>query len=260
MRRAKKISNKKKKSIWRKKLFALAIVFGVIILAGFYFLVFSPYFQIKETRIEGAQKISEDILRDFANGALVSKIFFWPTKSIFTADVQAIEKKCLAQFPAINEINIKKKLPAGLLIKVVERMPVGQLCSSDKCFIIDSQAIIFEQISSLSTIAGPIIKLGGDRALVLGEAVLNKEQMAGALGLYKSATEKYGIELKEIAVSDKKLTAITNSGWEIYFNTDNDIAKQISNFEAVVDKLLSPEKRKGLEYIDLRFGDKVYYK
>lgn len=269
MRRAKKLyrSNlrgarkaRAKKSIWRSKFFALAIIFGIIVLAGFYFFAFSPYFQIKEVRVEGAQKISADTLRDFVRGALVSKILFWPTKNIFAVNTEEIEKTGLAQFPPIYRLTIKRKLPNELLVKVVERMSVGQLCASGKCYMIDSAAVIFEQETEINPSAGLVIKLNDNFALAPGEPALTEAQMASVLALYKSASEKYGIALKEIAVEDKKLTAKTSEGWEIYFDANGNIAQQISNFEALVDKLLWPGKRAGLEYIDLRFGDKVYYK
>lgn len=269
MRRAKKLyrSNlrgaraaRAKESIWRNRSFPLAVIFGIIIFAGFYFLAFSPYFQIKEVRVEGAQKMSGDMLRDFVSEALVSKILFWPTKSIFAVNVAEIEKTGLAQFPPIYRLTIKRKLPNELLVKVVERTSVGQLCASGKCYMIDSTAVIFEQETETNPNTGLVIKLDDNSALTPGKPALTEAQMANILALYKSASEKYGIALKEIAVADKKLTAKTSEGWEIYFDANGNIAQQISNFEALVDKILWPRKRVGLEYIDLRFGDKVYYK
>ncbi|HEX9664905.1 MAG TPA: hypothetical protein VGA49_03735 [Patescibacteria group bacterium] len=75
------------------------------------------------------------------------------------------------------------------------------------------------------------------------------------------------IEIKKIANPDyqyKELTVITRQGWKIYFG--NQIFQENYNLSGQLTSLLTVLNEKlgkdyaGLEYIDSRFGSRVYYK
>ena len=62
-----------------------------------------------------------------------------------------------------------------------------------------------------------------------------------------------------VIVSEERLNVKTSEGWEIYFNTADDLDWQVQELALVLEKQITPEKRRNLEYIDLRFS-RVYYK
>jgi len=55
------------------------------------------------------------------------------------------------------------------------------------------------------------------------------------------------------------LDAETTEGWTVRFNLKGDLDWQVTELRLALEKQISPEKRKSLEYIDLRFS-RVYYK
>ena len=61
-------------------------------------------------------------------------------------------------------------------------------------------------------------------------------------------------------VSDEKLTGLTTEDWEVYFNLQKDIEWQLTKLRAVLEEKIPPEKRKDLEYIELRFGNFAPFK
>ncbi len=53
----------------------------------------------------------------------------------------------------------------------------------------------------------------------------------------------------------EKLTALTQGGWELYFNPRGDIKWQLTKLKVLLDEKIPPEKRKDLQWIELRFGN-----
>ncbi len=58
---------------------------------------------------------------------------------------------------------------------------------------------------------------------------------------------------------DGEIRFKTQENWEIVFDLKKDISKQLQNFELVYKEKFE-DKREGLQYIDLRFDERVYYK
>ena len=52
----------------------------------------------------------------------------------------------------------------------------------------------------------------------------------------------------------------TNAGWHIYLKMNDDIKAQLENLDLTLKNSIAPDEQSKLEYIDLRFGEKVYYK
>jgi len=62
-------------------------------------------------------------------------------------------------------------------------------------------------------------------------------------------------------ISADRLNTTTSEGWIAYFNLSSDIGLQITKLNLLLqNKFPKPEDRKKLNYIDLRFENKVYYK
>jgi len=51
----------------------------------------------------------------------------------------------------------------------------------------------------------------------------------------------------------------TAEGWEIYFNLEENLSWQLTQLYLLLERKISPEERRTLQYIDLRFN-KIYYK
>ena len=53
---------------------------------------------------------------------------------------------------------------------------------------------------------------------------------------------------------------MTDKNFKVIFSLDNNVEDQILNLDLVLKEKISQEDLVGLEYIDLRFGNKVYFK
>jgi hypothetical protein len=59
-----------------------------------------------------------------------------------------------------------------------------------------------------------------------------------------------------------RLDIKTNENWQIYFdlNSMSDTDLKIAKLNLLLNGEITPEIRKNLQYIDLRFKDRAYYK
>jgi len=57
--------------------------------------------------------------------------------------------------------------------------------------------------------------------------------------------------------SDARFNIKISEGWEIFLNPQKDIDKQLKNLGIILKEKLPIERRKNLQYIDLRF-DRIY--
>jgi cell division protein FtsQ len=226
--------------------------------ALFYFAVFSPNFQIQEIKISGNQKIPAEDIENSIRERVSQKLLFFPTKSIFLIDSDGIVSQLLEKFPQIEKINLKRKLPATLIAKIQERLLIAVWCQNEECFSIDKTGVIFERSSPDSglIIKSPEVK----EPPLLGQIVIEENLLQKIFGVRGGLTN-LKIGAKEFIVLQRERTNIkTLEGWEIYFNPAGDINWQLTKLRLVLEKEVPPERRKDLEYIDIRFGNFAPYK
>lgn len=86
--------------------------------------------------------------------------------------------------------------------------------------------------------------------------VLDHTTVNGLINLYNALRKGNVVKVSYFTVGDLGggLTAYTNKPWKIMFAPDTDIDTQINNLQIIL-KNSQPK-----EYIDLRFGDRIYWK
>ncbi|MEA2113549.1 MAG: FtsQ-type POTRA domain-containing protein [Patescibacteria group bacterium] len=125
------IKKRKKKGSFKK--FVFLGLFFCLLGALAYFLIWSPFFWVKEIKISAKKKpmhYSFTEIEEIANGVLGNKIFYFiPIKSIILAPTEEIKKNILERFPEIKSVNVSKKAPSILKIEIEERKGVGIWCN-----------------------------------------------------------------------------------------------------------------------------------
>jgi len=252
---------KKKKPIFRNRFFWLGILIFVVIVGIFYLICFSSFFQIKEIKISGNQKVSIENLENLVREKIGQKILFFPSESIFLANLKEINEAILEKFPQLAKVNLKRSFPDTMLIEIEERKPVAIFLQNENIFFIDREGIIFEQVVDVKPQQIIIRNLDATKELKLGEKVIEKELLSKILEIEFKLKTDLKIESPEIlVVSEERLNAKTSEGWEIYFNLEGDINWQLTKLGAVLEKEIPLERREDLEYIDLRFGNLAPFK
>lgn len=259
-RRRKFYKNKKKKSVFLRPLFWLT--FFVLLLAGssFYSAIFSSFFQIKQIVVSGNAKVASEEIKNIISEQINKKIALFDTKSIFLADLKEIDNAIRKTLPQVYQVYLKRQFPGIIYAKVEERQPVGIWCKGNDCFSLDKEGVIFEKTETQGEL---IIKSEEtEKQIFLGANVIEKELLESILEIKKELKNIFKLETKEVIIPGNKQRLIvkTNEDWEIYFNEKDDIADQLVNLNLVLKTKIPLEKRGTLQYIDLRFGSKVYFK
>ena len=251
---------KRKKSILRSRFFWLGILVIFLAGAGFYFFIFSKTFQVEEIIITGEKKTSAEDIESLVKAKLDNKILFFKTKSIFWVDFKEIRNEILNEFPQISEVEFHRDLPDVLDVLIMERSGLAVWCGGD-CFLLDNEGIIFEKIQAPEE-TGLIKITGGERvgSFSLGEGVIEKEKLDKILEMERVLKTDFKIPLKEISIPTKnRINVKTLEGWEIYFDSKEDLDRQFTKLRAILSEKNFSREREKLQYIDLRF-EKAYYK
>lgn len=252
---------KKRKSIFKNFFFWLIISIFFLSFIFSYLFFFSPIFQVKEIEIFGNQNVPQKELFDLIDKEIEQELFFFPTRSIFLVDLQKIKMTILEEFPEIARVNFKKKLPNSLLVGIEEREVKAIFNQGEKFFFLDSEGVIFREIPEIKGNLLVIKTHFSHPPLHLAKKVIEKELLNKILEINSKLKDNLKISIKEtILFWPEKLDFITFEGWSIYLDSQKDLNWQLTKLNAVLEKEIPLERRKDLEYIDLRFGNLASYK
>jgi len=96
--------------------------------------------------------------------------------------------------------------------------------------------------------------------LSLGDKVFEKKELKAILEIEKEISGEFKIKIKKMTLENESLTVYVSEGYRIIFDLNKSIQEQLFNLGVVLSKKISTEERKKLEYIDLRFGNRVFFR
>lgn len=254
-------SYKKKKPIYHSRFFRLGLLIFILLFSLFYFLFFFEFFQVEKIIITGENRVSTDDIRLAVESRLENRILFLKTKSIFLINLREAKKDILEQFPQIAKIEIKRMFPDALQVITTERLESIVYCFQEKCFLCDNEGIIFEEVTEEADLLRVVDKEKTEIPY-LGDKVIEKENLSRiASEINPEIESELDIPVEEFIISSEdKLIVLTGEGWEIYLDLNSDIVWQLTKLRADLEEKIPPEKRKDLEYIELRFGNFAPFK
>lgn len=230
---------KRKRSIFRNRFFRIIVLIFLLIGSVIHFVFFSGFFQVKEVKISGANKVSRAEIKSF-----------FPAQNIFLTDTNEAKENILSTFPEIAEIKINRKLPETIKVEIKERSAVVVWCG-DECFFVDKAGKAFEKTIAEET----------DLIKIFGQSDFLEEETIGRILQIESKFKKdLDTDIEKVTfISPQRLDVKTAEGWEVYFSMEKDLTWQLTQLHLVLERQISPEERRQLEYINLCFN-KVYYK
>jgi cell division protein FtsQ len=104
-----------------------------LLAVGLFLFSKSDFFSVKEVHIIGLSNVTEDeVLR-----------LLGPVKgeNLFLTDTEALAQK-IKLHPLVNQVEVDKELPASLIFKIQERLPVALIHNNDGMVEVDSQGTI----------------------------------------------------------------------------------------------------------------------
>ena len=252
----------------------------LLICGGVIFALREPRLQIRNITLRGIKTLDERAVRDEISARLTGARFYvLPRSSFFLADTAAIASGLKHDFSRIRDVTAVKNFPDKLDISVTERIFWGVFCDGlavsstpacphtqclgvGACVYIDPEAIAYEHapepqgklILSIRSDAVGDIALG---ASALDPAVMGEIRNLAERIPAETGSALAGFELHSRVPSE--IRAVAGEGFTMIFKREDDYTATLRVLKRVLDGEIK-EKRGRLNYIDLRFGNKVFYK
>jgi cell division protein FtsQ len=168
--------------------------------------------------------------------------------NLFQIDIARVQHD-LGGLGWVRRIDIEKKLPDTLRIKISERTPVALARAGERLLYVDEEGVGFAELSPrVGDPDLPLISEAAGTELTRTVALL-RELRARDRQLYSRVSEVWPIPPRGFALYDRQIGAV------VYAN-DEDIVAKWRNLYAV----LQAENNPKIEYADLRFADRVIVK
>ncbi len=263
---------KSKRRIFTRKI--LFFSFGLlVILAGLVYLSRISAFGIHSIAITGNKVVDTEMIRTVVEKEITGN-YLWviPKKNVLLYPRNDIQNKLADQFKRIGDVKfyIKNK---ELEVSVSERVGIYTWCGekagivesskTEKCYFLDKEGFIFDEAPFFS---GEVyFKFYGPAGIGTYFSKDNFKKLA----YFKDALTTIGLKPASLHIYDGDIKIFLSgqgrpSGPYIIFKSNSDFQKLAENLDTALntEPLKSNFKNKysSLEYIDLRFGNKVYYK
>lgn len=242
--------------------FTLSIIFGLSYWSGHHSVT------INKIQVSENQFIDEStLINDVEN--LISKRYFglFAKKNFMLLPRDEIKKSILEDNIAISEVNLELQGPNTLFIEIVEHKPKSKWCGFrsdaelDNCYLVNGAGLIY----SADDMFDPydLIRLFGvfeSEENIIGQKYTETETYQNLINFVEGLREMEITTVFVETLDDETYTVQTLDGPHLLISTYNEFDQTLDNLETVVDSEdINPAQFKNLEYIDLRFGNRVYY-
>jgi|SRR3989344_736413 len=245
-----------------------ASLVAIIMLLGAIFLLRLPGWQVSKIEFSGLETLDSKELENKVRTELTGQYaFLVPRSSIFLAGVESLSAFLKKEFPVIGEIRLEKKFPNTLSISVSERKVLGILCNdleekeNISCVYIDTKGFAVDKAPNST--GSLIVKVRTDFSeLTVGSNVLDSTVVERILFLGSELKKKTGagaIEYEYSSKNPKDIVLRTHEGFRILFLKDSNFENVFKVLRRVLDEEIK-DRRAKLDYVDLRFGNKVFFK
>lgn len=218
---------------------------------------------IKNVSVSGAKQLQANAITTAVQKSLSdNRWWIFAKKNIFLYPKNEIENRLSVEFPLIKSVEIYRPalLAQAVVVAVEERQPYAKWCGA-QCYVLDESGYIFAEASDAQSPTTPYVFRGGllPRTDIIGQTFLQGRlnDIAYILSLLKTA----GYQPTELTVENEHDFSISLSGTftlRALFGTGGEnivrdlaLALEADSVQGRVDEL---------EYVDMRFGNRVYYK
>lgn len=251
----------------------LAIVFLLAVIAGiFYFFMYSTYFHVTKIEIEGLNRLPKEEIENIVLRQTRKKRFgIFSQRNIFIFDKEALDEELNKKY-CFQSIEILTNIPDSVSLVIEEKPYAFIWVEGEKYYYSDEDGYIIEEVNPLDIKEKkyPVIENLSISLLKDKKIGVEKEYTDFIQELYTQFNRNPSIlkisddqilEIEKFIIDNDVNTVkiLTRVGPSLYFNIYETSEKQIEKLIVVkTEKLKNDFCQKA--YIDLRYGDKVYYR
>lgn len=244
-----------------------AVVVGIVFIAIFAGIVAFfriPYFQVQKIEVSGNSLINgEDLIGGIKAKLEGEYLGLFPKSNIFLIPKSKILAVLPQEFKRIKSITLYKKYFSAIAVKIEERSNAALYCETENCAYADENGFVFEKAPYFS--GAVFLKLIDQRMSgktveeYLGLNFIDESEFKKILE-FAGLAAKIGNGITEVILKKENIYEFyTKEGWKIILNDKNEPQSAYLNLITALDANIK-DKRTKLDYIDLRLGNKIYFK
>ena len=254
------LHHKKKRVSFRPYFFAVAG--GVVLLWASFWV---PYLRISHIQTNDALADNAEIQRAVATVLTAKNKLFLPKNNVLLFSTKDAEQALRVE--GIGLARVTKRYPNTIFVEFENTEPKFIFCPDTFCYYVNQNGIISEKAPLFSENPLPLL-MAEKKDVVLGDQIIQK-QTANFLTIFLRAIIPLQMTAETIfakeEIGNTALSIVLHPNEQDNISWRLDISPALSPEKAAQDlQLLLREKIKdnikNLEYIDMRFPDKAFYK
>lgn len=255
----------RKKKQRKKQILIWSFVFlFILLLVGIVYLLNLPKFQINQIEIQGTHLVEQEQIEQKVNTQLSQKILgIIPNSNVFIFSKTHLYNE-LIQNQAIREVDVYKKLFNTLYVVIEEHQKKTLYCENNtyqKCFFVNEEGLLYATVDTFIIPEQEIIIFIENKTKQIGDYISEQHVFKNLMQFIKSI-DQVELRIKSIVLlEDGVIELITREDSKIIMSVFDDFEKNFINLIALFEQeIFSKEKVREIEYIDIRFGNKLFYK
>ncbi len=250
--------------------FIIILIFVVLISLTWFFLSFSLW-SIKNIKVNGLTRFDqEEVVNVIKENIKDSKLLLFKKDNIFLFAGDAKSLELQEKFGFAN-VKIKKQLPDTLVIEISEKPYAFTFEENGRLFYSSEDNYLIDEISLENESEDDkierekyfILKNKSNTSLIDGNNKLKitKDYLNFISSLNTELKNREDLNFEAFIISDtyfRSLILQIKEGPQITFNVNNDLGEQLNQLFLVKNEKMKDNFNK-LDYIDLRYGNTVFY-
>jgi len=215
-RKAVQHRNRKVLVAFSKIALVIAVIFAIYVggrIAAKRFFLDNPYYKLTKIEVQTDGTLQREQILDVAD--------LREGENIFRVNLGRVHDR-LQELPQVDEVEVVRKLPSEIDVRIVERKPIGWITSekqiadpfaSDAAFLVDARGVLMKEKKLLPEYLGlPLIVGCGSESLEAGKTVESPEAKA-ALEVLRLSTRSFmqtRFQIREIDLSKGYCLVVTD--------------------------------------------------
>lgn len=230
--------------------------------AGLSFVSSLDIFQVKNIEISGNAAPDAAALQAIVERSLAGESFWiFPRSDIFFVSSKMMAADIADAFPSIASVSVSKKFFSTVVVTIEEKKSSAIWCLDSACDYIDSSGTAFEKAPVSATSSA--IVFGDGSVPHIGMPLLPSDEFTPLMIFINDLPDR-GIQPSSVALSDDgEANVYVGTSTYLIVDPTKDLSQSLANLDRVLSDAtsgISVATLYTLQYIDLRFPDKIFYK
>ena len=262
---------------------------GALVLCGAFFygvswVSYLPQFNVSSISVSGAEDIKEEVIKRSLETVLDDGSYhILSRRNIFLYPRADLEKAISTSFPPVKSVRITRPsvFATNIVVTIEEREPFARWCpprlagssgeagrdDDTQCYFMDDSGFIYAPVGASTGTSTPQAN-PSERYIFRGDIAPTTEpigqwfvqaHLPGLLSLLKFLGQASFTPLGAEVIGQDILIQL-QEGFLVKASFGADAGTLVKNLELVLSSDVLKGKTEALEYVDLRFGNRVYYK